>query len=203
MKKCLHIVATMALLAASSTILAQGDPEAGKQAAATCAACHGMDGNSTDPQYPKIAGVGEAYLAKQLREYKEGTRENAIMAGMVAALSDADIANLAAYFAAQPTSAGVADESLVAHGQALYRGGDLDRGIAACTGCHGPSGRGIPGAAFPALAGQYQEYVSAQLMAFRAGERHNDPQQMMRNVAMKLSDGDIRAIASYVQGLRD
>jgi len=125
------------------------------------------------------------------------------MAGMVAALSDEDIANLAAYFAAQTTSGGVADEDLLAHGQALYRGGDLERGISACTACHGPSGKGIPGAAFPAVAGQYQEYVAAQLMAFRAGARHNDPQQMMRNVAIKLTDADIQAIASYVQGLRD
>ena len=203
MNKRVITAAALALAAATTAVEAAGDPEAGQQAAATCAACHGADGNSSDPQYPKIAGLGERYLEKQLIEYKDGTRENAIMAGMVAALSEEDIANLAAYFASQSTSEGTAEADLVDHGQALYRGGDLDRQIAACTACHGPSGKGIPGAAFPPLAGQHSDYVAAQLMAFRSGTRVNDPQQMMRNIAIRLSDADIRALASYVQGLRD
>jgi cytochrome c553 len=203
MNKRFFTAATLALLAASSTALAEGDVEAGKQAAAACAACHGMDGNSTDPQYPKIAGLGERYLVKQLREYQDQTRENAIMAGMVAALSEQDVENLAAYFASQARTEGVADAELVEAGQALYRGGDLDRQIAACTACHGPSGNGIPGAAFPGLAGQHQDYVAAQLKAFRVGARANDPQEMMRDIAVRLTDNDIRAISSYVQGLRE
>jgi cytochrome c553 len=190
--------------AALGSILVDGDAGAGQQKAAVCAACHGPDGNSTNPQWPKIAGQNAAYLLKQLHNFKnpDTGRNNPIMTAQVAALSDQDMADLAEYFAAQPPSPGVADPQLVETGQALYRGGDLERGIVACSGCHGPQGRGNAAAKIPALAGQHAEYTAAQLKAFRAMERANDPNQMMRDAAMRLTDQDIAAVASYLQGLR-
>jgi len=176
-------------------------------ASQVCAACHAADGNSTAPANPKIAGQGVDYLHKQLRDFKalqgkKPLRESPVMNGMVANLSEADMKGLAAYYSGQalkPSAA--ADKDLATLGQKLWRGGDNSSGVPACAGCHGPAGAGIP-AQYPRLAGQYAEYVAAQLTAFREGRRANDPNSMMRGVAARMSDRQIRAVAEYAAGLR-
>ena len=202
MKKFLVIAATCALLGSATTALAAGDATAGKTKSATCAACHSADGNSANPQYPKLAGQSADYLLKQLQDYKSGARANPIMAGMVAPLSPQDMEDLAAYFAAQQIARGAANPALAPVGEALFRGGNLTNGVAACAACHGATGAGNPAAKFPALAGQNADYVEAQLKAFRALERANDAGQMMRAIAAKMTDPEIKAVASYVQGLQ-
>jgi len=172
-----------------------------------CVACHGADGNSPIAANPKLAGQIPEYLNKQLANFKaqEGKkpeRNNPVMAGMVANLSPVDMRNLAAYFAGQAAKPGAAkSKDLVALGQKIYRGGIAGKGVAACASCHGPNGAGMP-SQFPRLSGQHAEYVEAQLKAFRAGERANDPNGSMRTVAGKLSDREIQAVADYVAGLR-
>ena len=172
-----------------------------------CAACHGADGNSAQPANPNLAGQHADYTLKQLVNFKSqgdkpAERSNPIMAGMVANLSAEDMRNLAAYFENQkPRPRTARDPQLVKLGQTIYRGGVAARGVAACTACHGPSGAGVP-AQFPRLAGQYADYTAAQLKAFRAGERANDPNRMMRTLAEKLSDREIAALAEYIAGLR-
>jgi cytochrome c553 len=195
------IISTGALAAAEAPVA--GDPAAGKTKSATCGACHGADGNSTDPQYPKLAQQHAGYTAKQLKEYHGGDRENAVMSGMAQPLSEQDILDLASYFETQTIVGGAAEEEQVVKGEQLYRGGDLSRGIAACSACHGPAGRGNPAAGFPSLAGQHAQYTEGQLMAFRSLQRHNDAGQMMRNIAGRLSDQDMKAVASYIAGLRE
>jgi cytochrome c553 len=154
------------------------------------------------PINPILAGQHPDYLYKQLSNFKSGARQNAVMAGMVAGLSDSDMRDLAAFYASQkPKPAAAADKDLVAKGQALYRGGRADGAVAACSGCHSPNGAGIP-IQYPRLAGQHAEYTSAQLRAFRAGERGNDPNQMMQMIASRLSDKEIAALAEYISGLR-
>ncbi len=202
MKKLVVIAATCALLGSATAALAAGDATAGKAKSATCAACHNPDGNSVNPQYPKLAGQSTDYLLKQLQEFKSGARVNPIMAGMVAALSPQDMEDLAAYFSSQQIARAAADPALEPVGKALFRGGDLNNGIPACTACHGATGAGNPAAKFPALAGQHAEYAEIQLKAFRAMERANDAGQMMRGIAAKLTDPQIKAVASYVQGLQ-
>ncbi len=188
-----------------------GDPAAGKEKSAACAACHKQDGNSDSAQYPKLAGQGETYLAKQLQEYKSGVRENAIMAGQAANLSKQDMKDIAAYYAQQEIETGAANPDYVDKGEQLYRGGNKETGVAACAGCHGPAGQGVDAAGFPALAGQHADYVVSQLKAFRnAGRnslegpmRNNDPNSMMRNVADRMTDREIRNVASYITGLSE
>lgn len=184
-----------------SQAIAEGDAAAGKAASATCAGCHQPDGNAVNPEWPKLAGQGSSYLVKQLHDFKGGKRKNATMAPMAMGLSDQDMDNLAAYFSSQTMSQGAADKSLVEEGQKLYRGGNPTTGVAACIGCHGPTGAGNPAARFPRLAGQNAKYVENQLHNFRSGDRSNDPGKMMRNVASRMSDDEIKAVASYVQGL--
>jgi cytochrome c553 len=173
----------------------------------TCVACHGADGNSAQPVNPNLAGQHSDYTLKQLMNFKSqdgrpAARPNPVMAGMVANLSADDMRSLAAYFETQkPRPRTARDPGLVKQGQAIYRGGIAARGIAACTACHGPNGAGVP-AQFPRLAGQYAEYTAAQLKAFRAGERANDANRMMRAVAERLSDREIAAVAEYIAGLR-
>ena len=181
--------------------MAAGDAAAGKEKSATCAGCHGPDGNSVNPEWPKLAGQHAKYLVKQLAEFKDGKRSNATMAPMAAALSDQDRQDLAAYFASQQTKPGAADEKLVDMGQKIYRGGNPTTGVSACIGCHGPTGKGNPAANFPAISGQHAKYVENQLYAFKKGERSNDAGKMMRTVAGKMNEEEIRAVASYVQGL--
>ena len=172
-----------------------------------CAACHAQDGNSVAPANPKLAGQFSEYLYKQLRNFKahggkKAERQSPIMAGMVANLSDADMKNLAAYFSEQKLKPDVArDKNLAAIGQKLYRGGNAATGVVACAGCHGPTGAGIP-IQYPHIAGQYAEYVETQLKAFRSGARANDPGGMMRGVAARMTDNEIKAVAQYVAGLR-
>ncbi|HRF61494.1 MAG TPA: c-type cytochrome, partial [Candidatus Competibacter sp.] len=201
-KKFVVIAATCALLGSATAALAAGDATAGKAKSATCAACHGPDGNSTIAQYPKLSGQSADYLVKQLQEFKSGARANPIMLGMVAPLSAQDMEDLAAYFASQPVTRAAADPALAPQGEALFRGGNLSSGIAACSACHGANGAGNPAAKFPAIAAQHADYTQAQLKAFRAMERTNDAGQMMRNITVKMTDPEIKAVASYIQGLQ-
>jgi cytochrome c553 len=172
-----------------------------------CAACHAADGNSPAAANPKLAGQFYEYLHKQLDNFKaqagkKAARENAVMAGMVANLSPADMQNVAAHFASQKLKPATAkDKELAAIGQKIYRGGNPATAVAACAGCHGPSGAGIP-AQYPRISGQFAEYIELQLKAFRSGTRANDPNGMMRSVAARMTDREIQAVAEYVAGLR-
>jgi len=208
------IVGTLAvsLMAAAGCASAQGpakpDLAKGQQIASqVCAACHAADGNSPAAANPKLAGQIPEYLHRQLTNFKpqggkKAERENAVMAGMVAALSAEDMRNVAAYYASQKLKPAAAkDKELAALGQKLYRGGNPAAGLPACAGCHGPAGAGMP-AQYPRIAGQFPEYIDAQLKAFRSGARANDPNGMMRGVAAKMSDREIQAVAEYAAGLR-
>lgn len=167
---------------------------------ATCAACHGADGNSSVTQYPKLAQQHPEYLMKQLADFKAGKRVNAIMQPMAAPLTDADMRNIAYWAASQKAKPGFAkDKDLVVLGEKIYRGGIMDKKVAACAGCHSPNGAGIP-SQFPRLAGQHAEYVYAQLVNFQNGTRKNSPQ--MADIASRLSDHEMKAVADYIAGLR-
>ncbi len=172
-----------------------------------CVACHAADGNSTTPANPILAGQGAEYLFKQLKDYKPldgkpALRSNPTMAGMTATLTTDDMKSLAVFFSQQKIKPATAsNEKLVEAGKVLWRKGDFERGIPACAGCHGPAGAGIP-AQFPRLAGQHADYTAAQLKNFRSEDRSNDPQGMMRMIADKLSDKQIKALADYIAGLR-
>ena len=181
-----------------------GDAKAGQAKAAVCGACHGPDGNSMAPNFPKLAGQGERYLTKQLPDIKSGKRTVLEMTGLLTNLSDQDLADIAAYFASQKGSVGAADPKIVARGEALFRGGDLAKGLPACTGCHSPNGAGNAAAGFPHLGGQHAQYIAKQLTDFRKeeGGRNNDGDtKPMQSIAKKLSDEDIAAVSSYIQGL--
>jgi cytochrome c553 len=168
--------------------------------AAVCAACHGADGNSPAPAYPKLAQQHPEYLVKQLQEFKSGKRANPIMSGFAATLSDEDMKNMAYFIATKKQAAGASsDKTLVSLGERIYRGGIADRQIPACAGCHSPNGAGIP-AQYPRLGGQWGDYVAAQLVAFRDGVRGNSLQ--MTQVAAKMNDKEIKAVSDYIAGLR-
>lgn len=195
-------------IAAAQAAAAKPDPAKGQSIAGqVCAACHAADGNSVLPANPKLAGQFPEYLQKQLMNFKpaagkKAERDNAVMAGMVANLSDADMRDLAAYYASQKLKPETAkSKDLAAQGQKIYRGGNIAAGVAACAGCHGPDGAGIP-SQYPRIAGQYAEYIEAQLKAFKSGSRANDANGMMRGVAAKMTDPEIKAVAEYVAGLR-
>ncbi len=196
------------ILFSLQAIAVDGDPEAGKAKATTCAACHGPDGNSAIPMNPKIAGQHADYLYKQLTEFKlamttggqEG-RNNAVMGGMVMPLSDQDMKDLAAYYSSQELKTGETPEDAIEPGEALYRGGDETRGITACIACHGPDGSGMKSAGFPVISGQHKDYTKAQLEGFRSGQRANDLNGMMRDIAAKLTDEDIEVLSAYLAGL--
>ena len=179
-----------------------GDPtKAQPIVTSVCAACHGADGNSVTPTYPKLAGQIYEYLLKQLNDFKSGKRQNAIMSGMVASLSEDDMRNLAAYFSEQKIKPGAAqNKGLAVEGEKIWRAGVAGQGVPACQACHGPTGQGIP-IEFPHLASQHADYVYAQLVAFRSGARANDPGKMMRTIASRLSDQDMKALAQYINGL--
>lgn len=173
-----------------------------------CAACHGADGNSSIPANPNLAGQHAAYLTKQLNNFKASAdgkpalRQNAVMNGMAAPLSEAEIKALAQYFSKQTLKPDVAkDDKLVTQGRKLWRAGDIKKGIPACAGCHGVAGAGLP-AQYPSLAGQHQDYVISQLKQFREGTRANDPEGVMRTIAAKMSDPQMAAVAEYAAGLR-
>ena len=199
-----------ALWPTGSAAQAPAKPDAAKgQAIAgqVCAACHAADGNSQISVNPKLAGQFYEYLHKQLVNFrpqggKKAERDNAVMAGMTANLSAADLKDVAAYYASQKLKPAAAkDKELAALGQKIYRGGNAASGMAACAGCHGPTGAGMP-AQYPRIAGQFAEYVEEQLKAFRGGRRANDQNGMMRGVAQLMNDREIKAVAEYVAGLR-
>ncbi len=179
---------------------ASGDATAGKARAAACTACHGEDGNSPNPVWPKLAGQHASYLVKQLQDLKTGARKDPMMGPMSMGLSSTDMANLGAWYSSQKVKAGSVDKALATLGEKLYRGGNSSTGLPACISCHGPDGAGIP-PAFPALSGQHAAYTAKQLTAFRSGERSNDAAKMMRDIATKLRDDEIKALAAYISGL--
>ena len=199
------LVAALSLavtLAWSTTSFAAGSKEAGQAKAATCAACHGMDGNSLNPEWPNLAGQHETYIVRQLTAFHGGQRQNLLMSPMAAILTEQDMAALAAYFSSQTVRGGETEPSKAKLGQRVYRSGNVEGKVMACAGCHGPAGRGNAPASYPSIQGQQATYVALQLKAYKAGTRTTDPNQMMRNMAAALSDEEIDAVASYVQGLR-
>lgn len=181
-----------------------GDPVAGKAKSEVCAACHGVDGNSTVPAWPKIAGQGDLYLVKSLIEFRKGNkgaRFEPSMFAMVQNLSDQDIADLAAYFASQTMSPGAAKADLVALGEKIYRGGNLASGVPACAACHGARGEGNNLAKFPRLSGQQADYTLDQLKKFKAKTRADDPNGIMQDISQRMSEEEMKAVSSYVSGL--
>lgn len=221
-----HLLLALGALVIIPATAVAGDPQAGADKVMVCAACHGDDGNSMSPEFPKIAGLGEKYLLKQLEDIRAWDLESdpdlkrttgrplVEMTGMLRTMSDQDLKDIAAYYAEQPLQISGAVEQQVqlnsgqqvdglALGEQIYRAGNHRTGVPSCTGCHAPDGRGNEPAAFPRLGGQYPEYIEQQLRAFRAGDRVNDGEQMMmRLVAEKMSDAEIEAVANYISGLR-
>ena len=188
-----------------SNVIAQGDPDAGAQKTQTCSVCHGPNGNSINPMWPKLAGQHPLYTLKQLQNFKSGSRSNPQMTPMVAALSDQDMMDIAAYYASQspvesqlPSSMENRDVEL---GEKIYRAGDTTKSIASCMACHGPTATGNPAANFPNLAGQHASYTAAQLQAFKNESRANDTNSVMIDVALKLTNEEIEAVSQYLQGL--
>jgi len=196
--------ATVAPAAATVAVaIKPGDATAGQAKAAVCGACHGMDGNSSDAQYPKLAGQSEQYIVRQLTNFKSGKRQNPIMMGMATPLSEQDMHDVGAYFASKTPLPGVADQALVEHGQTLFRQGDAKRDIPACMACHSIDGRGNPGAMYPQLTSQHAQYIEATLKSWHDGTTWGDDahSQIMPAIAKKLDADDIAALASYIEGL--
>jgi cytochrome c553 len=193
----------VAVLGWTGSAQAAGTVEAGQAKSATCMACHGMDGNSANPEWPALAGQHSSYIVKQLKHFKAGERQNALMSPMAMILADQDMEDLAAYFSSQtrqPT--GETEPSKLKLGQSIYRAGIASKGVPSCAGCHGPSGHGIAGAAFPMIGGQHAVYAAIQLRNYKSGARATDPNSMMRTIASRLTDEEIDAVASYLQGMR-
>lgn len=210
-KMILGMAAMLGLTLASSLVYAGGDAAAGQAKTAMCAGCHGADGNSAAPNFPKLAGQGEKYLTKQLHDIKSGSRTVLEMTGMLNAFSDQDLADIAAYFSSKTIQMAGAKEEGLEKGERVYRGGNLETGVPACTGCHSPEGNGNGPAGFPALGGQFAQYTAKQLRAFRTGA--HDPQNpaartndgdasIMRGVAAHMSDVEIDAVANFIAGLK-
>jgi cytochrome c553 len=199
-KLFLSLIAGVTLVIANP-VMAAGEISAGKTKSAMCAACHGVDGNSPSDMFPKLAGQHESYIAKQLADFKSGERENAVMAPMTLSLSEQDMADLGAYYASKKITPGAISEELLEAGQAIYRAGNKETGVPACMACHGPTGAGMPAAKWPALSGQYSSYVEAQLQAFSNGARHNDANDMMTDIAKKMTADEMKAVSAYVAGL--
>ncbi len=193
---------------ALAAVAPKGDPAAGEEKSVTCAACHGADGNSVAPSFPKLAGQGEKYLLKQMKDIRDGARPVPTMAGQVDNMSDQDLADIAAYYASQTSTGAQTDPELLELGERIYRSGIIERNVAACTACHSPNGKGNAPAGFPALAGQHPEYIAASLRAYRKGYedetgRTNDGDtRIMRTTAFALSDLEIEAVSSYAAGLK-
>ena len=195
---------TLAAFQAQAESLVDGSADAGKPTAVTCAACHGAAGISANPLWPNIAGQAAPYLVAQLQAFKDGSRQNPLMTSQAMMLSEQDMADLAVYYEGLPAPAqAVADPDLVGKGEALYRGGEVTKQVAACIACHGPTGTGNPAAGYPALKGQHAAYTAKQLRDYASGERVSDGKtRIMREIAGKLSEDEIAALASYVQGLK-
>jgi cytochrome c553 len=202
MKKWFAVIGLLPFMAVPAANAVTGDPAAGAQKAAVCGACHGVDGNSLNPEWPKLAGQQASYIAAQLDAFKQGQRVNVIMAPNAMTLSEQDMADLAAYFSKESLQGAEADPSLYQAGQKLYRGGDASRGLPACIACHGPQGQGNGPAQYPSLRAQHSVYTYSQLKAFASGERKSAANSIMETIAGKLSDEEMRQVASYVQGLR-
>lgn len=183
---------------------AAGDVEAGKTKAAACGGCHGVDGNSMVAAFPKLAGQNEKYIIKQLKAFKDNKgRSNAVMLGMAAILSEQDMADIGAYYFAQSlSSAAPADDSKLAMGREIYKGGNLQTKLPACQACHGPKGSGNPGTGYAQVGGQYADYTKTQLMAFKNGERTTDEKAMMRDIAKMMTDEEIDAVSQYIASLK-
>ncbi|WP_233266363.1 c-type cytochrome [Cobetia sp. L2A1] len=192
-------IATEAIAADNTPV---ADASAGQTKTATCAACHGMQGISPASAFPHLAGQQAHYLRKQIADIRDGRRSVPQMAGTTDSLSDQDIADIAAHYAALPAHQGQAEPEAAAKGEVLYRAGSLTKGIAACTACHGPRGKGLDAAGYPALAGQFPQYTVAALQAFRAGTRDNDPNAIMSTITAQMSDSDMQQVAEYLHGLR-
>jgi cytochrome c553 len=201
MKKLISLAVLLAFAGMAGSATAAGSAAAGKTKSAACAGCHGVDGNSAAPNFPKIAGQDAQYIAKQLADFKSGARKDPLMVGMVAGLSRKDMDDLGAYFASQKRGTGAASGSAdsLKKAERLYRGGDAKNGIAACMSCHGPAGTGIP-PRFPAVSGQHAAYSQKQLQDFKAGTRSNDGEVMTR-IAFRLSPAEIKAVSEYMAGL--
>jgi len=201
MKKLISLVVLMAFAGAAGSVGAAGNAAAGKNKSAVCAGCHGVDGNSAAPNFPKIAGQDGQYIAKQLADFKSGARKDPTMIGMVAGLSKKDMDDLGAYFASQKRSTGTTSASAadLKKAERLYRGGDAKNGIPACMSCHGPAGVGIP-PRFPAVSGQHAAYSQKQLLDFKTGARNNDSEVMTRT-AFRLSEAEIKAVSEYMAAL--
>ena len=180
---------------------AQGDAAEGQNKAAVCSGCHGADGNSLISTFPKLAGQGELYLIKQMQDIRDGARTVPEMTGLLSSFNEQDLADIAAYFSSQTGSIGATDPAMVEMGRQMYRAGNAVKGVAACTACHSPTGAGNPQAGFPTLSGQHADYIVNQLKAFRTETRDNDKAKIMRQVAELMSDKEIAAVASYIQGL--
>lgn len=198
----------LALVLTGNQAMAGGDAEAGQAKAATCVACHGVDGNSAVPTFPKLAGLGHKYLLKQMKDIRDGRRPVALMAGQVDNMSDQDLADIAAFYDAEPRTGGMADPDKVALGRKVYLAGIAERQVPACSGCHSPTGNGNGPAGYPSLGGQHAEYIAGQLKMFRKG--YEDPTgrtnggeaKIMRTTAFRMSDMEIEAVASYIAGLQ-
>jgi len=184
-----------------SGVSVAGDAAMGKTKSAACGGCHGVDGNSANPIWPNLAGQTTAYLTKQLKDFKSGARKDATMTAMALPLSDADMEDISAYFASQAVKVGSAAKDKVEMGTMIYRAGNAERGISACSACHGPSGAGNLQANFPALSGQKAAYIVKTLNSFASGERSNDASSMMRDIASRMTTADMEAVAQYIQGL--
>ncbi len=197
------LISLLVSLGISGFAYAEGDAAAGQAKAAACVACHGADGNSPAPTFPKLAGQSPSYIVKQLKEMKNGVRPSPMMLAFANMFTtDEERLNVGAYFASQTVKPGVADPALAEAGKEIYTAGIASKGVAACVACHGVSGEGNDLAVFPQLSSQHAAYTESQLKAFRDGTRANDPSRMMRDIAAKLSDAEIKAVSSYIQGLK-
>lgn len=195
------LISLLLSLGVSGIANAAGDATAGQGKTAVCAACHGADGNSAIANFPKLAGQNEKYLVKQLKEIKAGQRQVVEMTGLLDAMSDQDLEDIAAFYAGKKIAGGKVAKDQLELGQQIYRAGLASKAIPACTACHAANGQGMAAAAYPAVGGQHAAYSEKQLKDFRVGNRNNDPQSMMRDIAAKLSDVEIKAVSSYLQGL--
>ncbi len=207
MKKVL-LISAIVFGATAQLAMAAGDAAAGKAKSAACAACHGPDGNSAAPTFPKLAGQSERYLNKQIHDIKSKARSVPAMAGLTDNLSDQDIADLAAYFSAQPSSVNQAKKDTVAKGEQIFRGGIHEKNVPACAACHSADGAGNAPAGFPRLGGQHADYIATQLKAYRAagdgdatGRANDGDNKPMRTIALRLTDSEIAALANYISGL--
>ena len=199
MKKLLiSLIVSVGLISAAQA----GDAVAGKAKAATCGACHGADGNSLAPNFPKIAGQGERYLVKQITDIKNGDRQVPEMIGFVMGLTETDIADIAAYYATQTAGGGAADPALVEAGKRIFLGGNEETGVPACIACHSADGKGMAAAGFPSIAGQHAAYTEKQLTDFYNAKRTNDASNVMRDIASRMHMNEIKAVSSYIQGLK-